>query len=29
MDTPEGFGVFDCGVDGRLGFRYESHGWVA
>jgi 3',5'-cyclic-AMP phosphodiesterase len=29
MGTPEGFGVFDCGADGTMGFRYESHGWAA
>jgi 3',5'-cyclic AMP phosphodiesterase CpdA len=29
MGTPEGFGIFDCNVDGTFEFRYESHGWKA
>jgi 3',5'-cyclic AMP phosphodiesterase CpdA len=29
MGTPEGFGVFDCRLDGTFTFSYQSHGWNA
>jgi len=29
MDTPEGFGVFDCARDGTVDFHYQSFSWKA
>jgi len=29
LQTPEGFGVFDCRPDGSFEYAYESYGWQA
>lgn len=29
LETPEGFGVFDCRPDGSFEFAYRDHGWKA
>lgn len=29
MESPEGFGVFDCRPDGTFDFGYKSYGWKA